>query len=86
MRNEKGQLINTPYVDNSYKWAGGGFISTTEDLVKFGNAMLYASQVDDYEEKYNKKLVPGKFLEKHGFILLSLFVSNYEKFYSTFTH
>lgn len=31
---------NAPYVDNSYKWAGGGFQSTTEDLVKFGNAIL----------------------------------------------
>ena len=24
-----------PHVDNSYKWAGGGFISTTEDIVNF---------------------------------------------------
>ena len=31
-------LINAPYVDNSYKWAGGGFISTTTDLIKFANA------------------------------------------------
>jgi len=35
-----GKVINAPYVDNSYKWAGGGFISTSEDLAKFGNAML----------------------------------------------
>jgi serine beta-lactamase-like protein LACTB, mitochondrial len=27
-------------VDNSYKWAGGGFISTAEDLVRFGSAHL----------------------------------------------
>ncbi len=27
-------------VDNSYKWAGGGFLSTTTDLLKFGNAIL----------------------------------------------
>jgi len=27
-------------VDNSYKWAGGGFLSTAEDLVRFGSAML----------------------------------------------
>ena len=29
-----------PRVDNSYKWAGGGFLSTAEDMVKFGNAHL----------------------------------------------
>src|SRR6266704_3272008 len=29
-----------PPVDNSYKWAGGGFVSTAEDLVKFGSALL----------------------------------------------
>jgi serine beta-lactamase-like protein LACTB, mitochondrial len=27
-------------VDNSYKWAGGGFLSTPTDLVKFGSAHL----------------------------------------------
>ncbi len=31
---------NAPYVDNSYKWAGGGFISTSEDIARFGNALL----------------------------------------------
>lgn len=34
------RLINAPYVDNSYKWAGGGFLSTSEDIVSFGNALL----------------------------------------------
>lgn len=33
-------VVNATYVDNSYKWAGGGFLSTTEDLAKFGDAML----------------------------------------------
>jgi CubicO group peptidase (beta-lactamase class C family) len=32
--------VNAPYVDNSYKWAGGGFISSAEDIEKFGNALL----------------------------------------------
>ncbi len=35
-----GKTINAPFVDNSYKWAGGGFISSSVDLVKFGNALL----------------------------------------------
>ena len=34
------QLINAPAVDNSYKWAGGGFLSTSDDLVRFGFAYL----------------------------------------------
>jgi CubicO group peptidase (beta-lactamase class C family) len=29
-----------PPVDNSYKWAGGGFLSTPSDLVRFGSAHL----------------------------------------------
>jgi len=40
IRNNKGQFENAPYVDNSYKWAGGGFVSTAEDLVRFGMAHL----------------------------------------------
>ena len=31
---------NSPWVDNSYKWAGGGFLSTAEDLVRMGFAHL----------------------------------------------
>jgi len=31
-------VVNAPYVDNSYKWAGGGFLSTPSDLVRFGFA------------------------------------------------
>ncbi len=35
-----GLFFNAPHVDNSYKWAGGGFLSTAEDLVKFGLAHM----------------------------------------------
>jgi serine beta-lactamase-like protein LACTB, mitochondrial len=34
------QAQNAAFVDNSYKWAGGGFLSTSEDLVAFGSALL----------------------------------------------
>jgi len=34
------RVLNAPYVDNSYKWPSGGFLSTTEDLARFGQAML----------------------------------------------
>ena len=33
-------VVNAAFVDNSYKWAGGGFLSTAEDLAKFGSALL----------------------------------------------
>lgn len=39
-RTEDGRVVNAPYVDNSYKWAGGGFLSTPEDLLRFANAHL----------------------------------------------
>lgn len=32
-------ILNAPYVDNSLKWAGGGFLSTAEDLAAFGDAL-----------------------------------------------
>ena len=35
-----GTIAVAPTVDNSYKWAGGGFLSTAEDLVRFGSAHL----------------------------------------------
>ena len=38
-RDRAGHFIVAPPVDNSYKWAGGGFISTAEDLVTFGSAL-----------------------------------------------
>ena len=37
-----GQFHNAPYVDNSYKWASGGFLTTAEDLARFGSAHLKA--------------------------------------------
>ncbi len=40
-------VVNAPYVDNSYKWAGGGFLSTTEDLVRFGEGLLEGKLLAD---------------------------------------
>lgn len=34
------KVINAPYIDRSYSWAGGGFLSNSEDLVRFGSAHL----------------------------------------------
>jgi serine beta-lactamase-like protein LACTB, mitochondrial len=35
-----GPTINAPYVDNTYKWPSGGFLSTAEDLARFGDRLL----------------------------------------------
>uniref|UniRef100_A0A669P368 Lactamase beta n=1 Tax=Phasianus colchicus TaxID=9054 RepID=A0A669P368_PHACC len=56
--NKKGRLVNAPYVDNSYKWAGGGFLSSVGDLLKFGNALLYSYQAGQFRNN-NRKLLPG---------------------------
>jgi len=39
-RTEDDRIMNAPYVDNSNKWAGGGFLSTAPDLARFGMAHL----------------------------------------------
>ncbi|MCI0487378.1 MAG: beta-lactamase family protein [Blastocatellia bacterium] len=41
-RDRSGQIKNAAYVDPSYKWSGGGMLSTAEDLIRFGSAHLRA--------------------------------------------
>jgi len=53
VRNDAGQVVNAPFVNNSYKWAGGGFLSTTEDVLRFANAHLR----DDYLSKASRKML-----------------------------
>uniref|UniRef100_A0A1A8I3H3 Lactamase, beta n=2 Tax=Nothobranchius kuhntae TaxID=321403 RepID=A0A1A8I3H3_NOTKU len=55
--NKRGRVVNSPYVDNSYKWAGGGFLSTAGDLLLFGNALLYSYQLALLED--TEGLLPG---------------------------
>ncbi|XP_047451583.1 serine beta-lactamase-like protein LACTB, mitochondrial isoform X2 [Mugil cephalus] len=55
--NKRGRVVNCPYVDNSYKWAGGGFLSTAGDLLLFGNALLYSYQVAHLKDA--EGLLPG---------------------------
>lgn len=39
--------VEAPPVNNSYKWAGGGFLSTTEDMITFGKAFLDTKFLND---------------------------------------
>eukprot|EP00054_Salpingoeca_dolichothecata_P021971 m.142385 g.142385 ORF g.142385 m.142385 type:complete len:525 (-) comp24183_c0_seq7:1158-2732(-) len=41
------ELINAPSVDNSNKWAGGGFVSTVGDLCRFGYLWLQSFKSND---------------------------------------
>ena len=54
-KNKKGRLINTPYADLSYKWAGGGLLSSVHDVLKFGNIMLYSYQATSYHGDQGKR-------------------------------
>lgn len=45
-RESDGRLRNATHVDQSNKWAGGGFLSTPSDLVRFGFAMLHGELLD----------------------------------------
>ncbi|XP_001374581.1 serine beta-lactamase-like protein LACTB, mitochondrial [Monodelphis domestica] len=74
--NKKGRLVNTPYVDNSYKWAGGGFLSTVGDLLKFGNAMLYGYQIGMIKN-LSEKLLPG-YLKPETMVMIWTPVPNTE--------
>jgi CubicO group peptidase (beta-lactamase class C family) len=42
-----GTYRNSALTDNSYKWAGGGFLSSPRDLVTFGSAMLHPGFLND---------------------------------------
>ncbi|KAK2103155.1 hypothetical protein P7K49_017011 [Saguinus oedipus] len=74
--NKKKRLVNTPYVDNSYKWAGGGFLSTVGDLLKFGNAMLYGYQFGLFKNS-NENLLPG-YLKPETMVMMWTPVPNTE--------
>ena len=39
-QDDGGRIINAPYVDNSNKWAGGGYLSTARDMARYGASYL----------------------------------------------
>ncbi len=48
-----GTVVEAPFDDPSKYWGGAGFISTAEDLVRFGSALLK----DDFLKPETKRLV-----------------------------
>jgi CubicO group peptidase (beta-lactamase class C family) len=62
-RSENNMVVNGPFVDNSIKWAGGGFLSTSEDIVRFANAHVkegYLSQKQIDELTRSQQTSDGK--------------------------
>ena len=53
VRDDERRVVNAPFVNNSYKWAGGGFLSTTDDVLRFANAHL----VDGFLSKSSLELL-----------------------------
>ena len=40
-KNDSEDIVSCPNVNNSWKWAGGGYVSTTEDMANFTWKVLY---------------------------------------------
>jgi serine beta-lactamase-like protein LACTB len=40
LRGENRRIVNAPFVDNSNKWAGGGYLSTARDMARYGSSYL----------------------------------------------
>ncbi len=51
--NEENEIVNARFFDNRYKIPAGGILSTAEDLVGFGNELLYGN----YLNKTSKQLL-----------------------------
>ena len=63
-----GKVILGPAVSNEHKVAGGGFISTSEDLVKFGNELIHPniSTVSSIKELVTSQKTSAGFYTGYG--------------------
>ena len=46
VRSSDDRVLNAPFVDNSNKWAGGGYLSTARDMVVYGSSYLDGTLLD----------------------------------------
>jgi serine beta-lactamase-like protein LACTB, mitochondrial len=44
---ESDRVVNGPHVNSSYKWGGAGYLSSSEDLARFGRALLDESVLSE---------------------------------------
>ncbi|PCI59545.1 MAG: hypothetical protein COB37_11395 [Kordiimonadales bacterium] len=64
----ENRLIKPPHTDHSYKWAGGGMVSTPTDLVTIGMALIKGDLLGDAartEMLTRRKLKNGDFNTQH---------------------
>ena len=57
----QGKRVNATFVDNSYKWAGGGLLSTPMDLVKVGAELIHPNTLQ--KETVAMLLTPQRLLD-----------------------
>lgn len=62
---EDTTVINAPYVDNSNKWAGGGLLATSEDVVKFVLSLLQGDILE--EESVEEMFAPQAPVEDESY-------------------
>jgi serine beta-lactamase-like protein LACTB, mitochondrial len=51
-----GEIFNAPFVDNSNKWAGGGLVSSADDLVRFASELIRGNMI--YNETLEQMFTP----------------------------
>ncbi|MEO6992154.1 MAG: serine hydrolase domain-containing protein, partial [Lacunisphaera sp.] len=62
-KREDGNFVEAEPINSSYKWAGGGFLSTAEDLTRFGSALLQPGLLNESSLKLlftSQKTTDGK--------------------------
>lgn len=78
------QVVHATFSDLRYRMPSDGYLSTAEDLVKLGNALLYGTNIS--ENTRNKMITPPRIIEgvdlRYGNGLMFLENFNGERFYA----